>query len=741
MSSHSASLAPAPTPPAPPVGPGVSSLAMGRTQQRGERVVAVPVQGPGLAAIAGSVRAETVFAFATVGIIGIMVLPLPPLALDLLLSLSISLSLVVFLFSLHIEKPLEFSAFPSLLLVTTLLRLSLNVASTRLILLRGSEGPDAAGSVIKAFGQFVVGGNTVVGIIVFLILVIINFVVITKGAGRIAEVGARFTLDAMPGKQMAIDADLAAGLINERDAQTRRRGIEQEADFFGSMDGASKFVRGDAVAGLIITFVNIIGGFIIGIAQNHMTLASAASTYTILTVGDGLVAQIPALFTSVAAGLVTTRAATGGGLGDTVQRQLFGNRQSTAMAATVLGVMALVPGMPHFAFLVLAGALGFVAWRTPVRAPRALEGEAAAQPVPTPKGAIERAELEAALPIELLELEVGYELVPLVDLDKDGALLHRLTGIRKQLATELGVIVPPIHMHDNLRLRSGEYRILLLGTELGRGEVRVGRLLAMNPSGAPMDVAGQDVVEPAFGLPGRWINTADRQRAELLGYTVVDAATVLATHLGELLQAHAHELLGRREVQELVDLHARENQKVLEELIPGQMSLGGLLKVLKNLLKERVSIRDFRSVLEALADHASETKDTEQLTELVRQRLAKQLTARHAVNGTVPAIVLAPAVESAFRRLQSPGAGAALDPNEVQTLLRAFENATKALVHAETVPAILTAADIRRAVSTFVARHVPGMSVLSFRELDPRITVQTLGVIGAEPARAQARGM
>jgi flagellar biosynthesis protein FlhA len=681
---------------------------------------------PGPAQPGSLLSAHSGLAIATIGIVGVMVMPLPPLLLDILLALSVSLSLVVFLLSLHIERPLEFSAFPSVLLIVTLLRLALNIASTRLILLHGSEGPGAAGHVIQAFGQFGVGGNTLVGIVVFLILVVINFVVITKGAGRIAEVAARFTLDAMPGKQMAIDADLAAGLVSEREARTRRKEVEQEADFFGAMDGASKFVRGDAVAGLLITGVNIFGGLIIGVVQGGMSVSEAGTAYTSLTIGDGLVTQIPALLTSVAAGLVTTRAAAGGALGPAIKAQLFGYRWPAAVAAVALLLMALVPGMPHLAFLVLAGVMAFVAWR-------AEEARAVPSAEPRREPEDEWTELKGSLPIDLLEIEVGYEIVPLVDADKDGSLLKRIAGIRKQVAQDLGLLVPPIHMRDNLRLRPGEYRLLLFGNELGRGELRVGRLLAMNPGSGGVTIPGEKTTEPAFGLQATWISPADRERAELSGYTVVDPATVAGTHLGELLMAHAHEIIGRSELQQLLDLHGRENGKVIEELIPTQLSYAHVLRIVRNLLRERVSIRDFRTILEALAEHVGETKDAEQLTELVRQHLGKHLTSKYRTpDGSIYAFVLAPALESVFRRMQNPAAGVAVDPADLQNMLRGFEAATRSSAQVEVPPVVLTAADIRRAVSSFVTRHVPGLPVMSYRELDAKTNIRTVGIVGAE---------
>ncbi|MEM6731658.1 MAG: flagellar biosynthesis protein FlhA, partial [Myxococcota bacterium] len=665
-------------------------------------------------------RSETALAVATLGMVGVMVLPLPAFLLDVLLSVSVSLSLIVFLFSLHIERPLEFSAFPSILLLSTLMRLGLNIASTRIILLRGNEGPSAAGNVIEAFAQFVVGGNIVVGIIVFIILVVINFVVVTKGAGRIAEVSARFTLDAMPGKQMAIDADLAAGLINERDARDRRQRVEQEADFYGSMDGASKFVRGDAIAGVLITVVNIVGGLIVGMLQHDMSAVDAGASYTNLTIGDGLVSQIPSLLTSIAAGLVTTRAAAGGSLGQTVHHQLFGTRKTLQLAAMVMGAMALVPGMPHLAFLALAGGLYFASLRVPEKAEGESEEDAVETLSPTEQ---ERQEVESALPMELLELEVGFELVPLVDEARDGALLKRISGVRKQIASELGIIVPPIHVRDNLRLRPGGYRILLSGSPVGESELRVTRVLAMSSGTGPLAIPGEDVIEPAFALPARWISPADRDRAELNGYTVVDPATVAATHLGELLNSHAHQILGRRELQELLDIHSPRLGKLVDETIPGVVSAGLLLRVLRGLLYERVSIRDFRTILEALAEHGETVKDAESLIELVRQRMSKQLTAKHlGDDGAVHALLLAPGVEDVFRRMQAGGTAGMVNPQELRELMREFDAAIQKT--RASMPVVVTAADIRRAVAAFVDRNSPGIPVLSFRELEPRVELR-----------------
>ncbi|MBI4819597.1 MAG: flagellar biosynthesis protein FlhA [Deltaproteobacteria bacterium] len=685
------------------------------------------------AAISSLVEPGNAVAIVVVAILGVMLVPLPPLVLDLLLATSLGLSLLVFLLSLHIERPLEFSAFSSVLLIVTLFRLALNVASTRIILLHGSDGTDAAGRVIEAFGQLVVGGDAVVGGIVFVILIIINFVVVTKGAGRIAEVAARFTLDAMPGKQMAIDADLAAGALTREEAIERRKTVQSEADFFGSMDGASKFVRGDAIAGLLITGINIVGGFVVGVLRHEMPIEQAAKTYMVLSVGDGLVSQVPALLTSVAAGLVTTRAAAGGALGETVQKQVFGARQPAAIGAAVLGILAVVPGMPHFSFFALAASLGYLAYS--LRKAEAVPAEESETEGPE----VERMQLAASLPLDVLEVEVGYELVPLVDA-REGSLLKRIAGIRKQIAEDLGLVVPPIHVRDSLRLRPSEYRVRCSGGEIGRGDVKVGRLLAINPGDAIADVPGTKFVEPAFGLDALWIASHDRDRAELGGFTVVDPATVIATHLGEVLKSHAHELLGRREVQDLVDIHRADNAKVIEELIPSQLPLAKLVKVLKNLLAERVSIRDFRTILEALADNAAEVKDPERLTELVRQRLSRQLTQKHrSPEGELPALVLSTELESAFRRMQGSAGAGPVDSQDLSRVLSAFESASALSARGSVTPVVLTPADVRRTVATFASRHMPGVGVLSFRELDPSAVVKNLGVIGGPVSRGERR--
>ncbi|MCA9665501.1 MAG: flagellar biosynthesis protein FlhA [Myxococcales bacterium] len=680
-------------------------------------------------------------AAAMVSILAVMLLPLPPLLMDLFLSVSVCLSLLTFLVAIYLRDPLELSVFPSLVLVATLLRLSLNVASTRLILMRGSEGPEAAGSVIKAFGQFVVGGNYVVGIILFLILVVINFVVITKGAGRVAEVSARFALDGLPGKQMAIDADLGAGLINDTQAAARRSRLQDEADFHGAMDGASKFVRGDAIAGLIITAINVVAGITIGVLQHGMAIGEAGETFTILTVGDGLVSQIPGLLMSTAAGIVVTRSAGEGDLGTALVEQLGRHRRPAAIAAFFLAALALVPGMPHLTFLVIAAASGAIAYFGGGKKDGAQKGDGSSQDAGAGSLAsadgspADRESVEALLPIDLLALEIGYELVGMADGAPQGNLLGRIASIRRQFATELGIIVPPIHVRDNLSLAPDEYRLLLLGNPIGGGTVRVGRYLAMDPGGVLGPIEGEAVVEPAFGLPARWVGSAQRPAAESLGYTVVDASTVIATHLSELLRRNAHELLGRAEVQELLDIFSKTNANVVDELVPNLLSLGDVIKVLRNLLREGISIRDLRTILETLADHGAQVKDPDALTELVRQRMAKHLTARvQDADGRVHALVLDPGLEQDLRHALRAAGGemAAFDGQAIPRVLGAIERSIGNLADSPVMPVLVVSPDVRPHLSAFTARHVQGLQVYSYREIAPNAQIQTLGVVGAE---------
>jgi flagellar biosynthesis protein FlhA len=668
-----------------------------------------------------------------ISIVLMMVLPLPAMLLDGLLAISLAIAVGVFLIALFIEKPLDYSVFPSVVLVATLLRLSLNVASTRLILLHGNEGGGSAGKVIETFGRFVVGGDVIVGLIVFLILVIINFVVITKGAGRIAEVAARFTLDAMPGKQMAIDGDMNAGLITAEQARARRQEVEREADFFGAMDGASKFVHGDAIAGLIITAINLVGGLVRGV-MSGMDVSTAAETFTILSVGDALVAQIPALLISTASGVFVTRSATGLQLGHALSSQLLGSRRAVGLTAGVLALFAFIPGMPALPFLSLAGALGTVAWRSREAEKKAEEEEKAAPPPPPGKSE----EIEAALPLDIMSLEVGYELIAAVDASLGGTLLDRIGATRRQFAVDLGIILPPVRIRDNLQLEPAGYRFCLLGTEIARGSLRAGRLLAMNPTGEPLAIDGEPGEDPVFGTPALWIAPRDRDFAEAIGCTVVDHATILATHLGEVVRAHAEQLLGRSELQHLLDVFARTTPKLVEELVPSLLSLGDVLKVMRNLLREGVSIRDLRTILEGLAEGAASTKDSEQLTEMVRQKLARQLTAAYKdADGVLYAMVLEPHAEDMFRRSLreiATGTGGALDPDEVRRLGLALESAVQRQRAAGRQTLLITSPDLRRYVRAFVERRAPQVAVLSFREIDPAVTIRPVESISSRQA-------
>ena len=676
-------------------------------------------------------------AIGVVGIIMLLVLPLPTLLLDLLLTVSIALSVLILFVALFILRPLDFSAFPTVLLIITLFRLSLNVASTRLILGNGAtEGVAAAGNVIQAFGDFVVLGNYVVGIIIFLILVIINFVVVTKGAGRIAEVAARFTLDAMPGKQMAIDADLNAGIIEEAEAKERRATIQQEADFYGAMDGASKFVRGDAIAGLIITGVNIVGGLVIGVFQFGMPLNTALNTYTVLTVGDGLVAQIPALIVSMAAGIAVTKAAGEVPLSEDLKSQLLGNPRALAIAAIVILVFALIPGMPTFPLLTVALAAGSLAYYLYRSTQRASEQQVELAALEMAREAEEAPEdIEALLPIDRLGFELGYGLIPLVDAEQDGELLDRIKSIRRQIAMDLGFIVPPIHIKDNLELAPGGYSIIIKGVEVGRGEVLLDHLLAMKTGDVDEDITGIDTIEPAFGLPALWVQPELQERAQFAGYTVVDLPTVLATHLIEVIKRHAPEFLGRQETQRLVDNFAKNEPKVVEELIPNVLSLGVVQKSLQNLLRERVSIRDLHTVLETLADMGGLTKDPDLLTEYVRQNLARTITRQYQTpDGTLPLISLNQEWEDQMANaIQTTPQGSsylALDPEMAQTVIQSVEAQLERFSVLNYQPILLCSPLIRPHLKKLTERFTPNLVVLSHNEISHDVRIESLGMVG-----------
>jgi flagellar biosynthesis protein FlhA len=670
---------------------------------------------------------DIIMSLAVVGVLMIMLLPLPRFALDILLAFNITLAIVVLLVGMQVRKPLEFSVFPSVLLMVTLFRLSLNIASTRLILLHGNEGPAAAGEVIRAFGNFVVGGSYTVGLVIFVILVVINFVVVTKGAGRIAEVAARFTLDAMPGKQMSIDADLNSGLVNEAEARRRRKEVSEEADFYGAMDGASKFVRGDAIAAVIIILVNIIGGLTIGILQQGMSLASAAQNYTLLTVGEGLVAQVPALIISTAAGIVVTRAASDGNLGHEIASQVFFSPKVLGTASVILLGLGVVPGLPHVAFLLLGGLSGWLAYELNQQAQQpAVEVQAAAaKPVePTP----------SVIPLDLMEVQVGYGLIGLVDGDRGGALLDRIKGLRRQVASEMGFVVPPIHIRDNLQLRPNDYAVVLKGVELVRGEVLPGHVLAIDPGTARKGaVQGIPTKEPAFGLPALWIPEVGREQAQMAGYTVVDGSSAIATHLSEIIKRHAYELLGRQEVQALLEELGKVHPKLVEELVPALLPLGAIVRILSNLLREGVPIRDLRTILEAVADQATVSKDTDSLTEAARQALARTITKQYlSPDGILPVISLDPRLDRALvEQVTANGQGAywAVDPNVSQRLIGALKLAAERVAARGQQPIILCSPILRRHIRRLTDRVLSTVPVLAPNEIDGMATIKSAETI------------
>jgi len=674
-----------------------------------------------------SARAEGLLSLLVLGVLLLMVVPVPPFAMDLLLAANLALSVLMLLVGLALERPVEFSVFPSLLLVSTLFRLSLNIASTRLILLGGGGGTAAAGRVIEAFGRIVLGGSLVVGAVVFVILVVVNFLVITKGASRVSEVAARFTLDALPGKQMSIDADLAAGVVDDREARARRQRLEQETEFFGAMDGAGKFVRGDAVAGLVIVAVNVVGGFVAGVVRDGLSPAQAAETYTLLSVGDGLVSQLPALLVSTAAGIVVTRGA-GAGLATQVRGQLLGRPGVLHATAGVLALMALVPGVPALPFAVLATGLWGLG--------RGAQGRRPPPPAPEPPRP-ER--LQDLLALDALEVEVGHALVPLLDADRGGELPSRVTALRRQVVGDLGVVLPAVHLRDSLRLDPNEYAVRVRGNEVARATAYADRLMVLEPRGSAPEVAGIAAREPAFGLPCVWIAPAGRVAAEAAGLTVVEPAAVVTTHLSELVRRHAWELVGRQEVQELVAACAREHPKLVEDTIPALVSLGDVVRVVRGLLRERVPVRDLRTVLEAVADAAVRSKDPVWLTEQARLRLSRTITSRSAgPSGAVRALSLDRGTEDALRASLGTSDGEpslAPDVSTARELVSQLQARASALA-VEGLPAVLLAPpDLRRPLFDLLGRFVPDLSVVSARELVSGTAVEPAGTLTAEPAR------
>jgi len=676
-------------------------------------------------------HSDIAIAVAVIAILVFMVIPLPPMLLDLLISFNITFALIILLASMYTLRPLELSTFPSILLLVTLFRLSLNVASTRIILIHGNEGAMAAGKVIQAFGSFVVGGNYLVGIIVFIILVVINFMVITKGAGRIAEVAARFTLDAMPGKQMSIDADLNAGLINEQQAKSRREEIAKESEYYGAMDGANKFVRGDAIAGIIITMANIIGGLTIGVFQNKMSFADAAQTYTLLTIGDGLVTQIPALIVSTSAGIIVSRAGAESNLGAEITSQILYQPRAIGITAVVLFGFGIIPGLPLIPFWVLASLAGGLTLLIHRATRQRLQAEQDAGDREQKAAPVEH--LNSLPLLDTLAIEVGYGLIPLVDAEQDGELLERIKSIRHQVAYEIGIIVPPVHIQDNMQLKAGEYSILVKGNEVARGELMTNYCLAMNPGGVDEEIDGIPTHEPTYGLPALWIKENAKENALAKGYTVVDLATVMTTHLSDIVKRHGPEFLGRQEVQLLLDNLKGSHPKVVEELVPNYLSLGGVVKVLQNLLKEQVPIRDLLLILETLADWAPATKDLDRLTEHVRHALARTISKMHLTgDGILPVLTLDESVESAIVgaiQQTEQGSHFALDPNTAQkivnNLARVLENSSSLNYQ----PVIVCSAHIRGHFRKLIDQFLPNIAVLSYDEILSNVEIQSLGTL------------
>jgi flagellar biosynthesis protein FlhA len=672
---------------------------------------------------------------ALVGILAILIFPLPTPILDVCIALNITISLIILFTSLYIDRPLMFSSFPAILLVTTLFRLAMNVASTRLILLNGASGMDAAGHVIQAFGQFVVGGNYIIGVVMFICINLVNLKVLTKGSSRIAEVAARFTLDAMPGKQMAIDSDLNIGLINDKEARVRRKELTMEAEFYGAMDGAAKFVAGDAVAALFLVGINVVGGLLIGIVQHGMDWKDAAQTYTILTIGEGLVAQLPSIIISAASGLIVARAASGDDLGSEVLSQLGQSARPLFLTSAVAFAMAILPGLPFLPFVMLGagtGVIGFMKRKAALdlrEKQQSEESQKTAENTGPKPGSTE--EVTGLLSMDTLELEVGFELVQIVE---GGDLVERIRSIRRQFALDYGFIVPPIHIRDNVRIKSTEYRFMLRGTVIGSGALKPHHLLAMDPGNVATPVPGTPTKEPAFGLDALWISEGEKERAQFAGYTVVDLSTVITTHITELVRAHMHELLGRQEVQHLVDNLSKSAPKVVEELIPNVMNLGNLQQVLALLLREQVSVRDLRSILETCADWAPSVKSPERLAEFVRRKFSRAITSKYTTpDGVLPLVSLTPALERTISEaLQQTDEGSflALEPGTAQIIINKLASSAEKFGEIGQTPVLLAPGHLRPAVFNFVNRFAPGYAVVSHHEVAANTRVQSLGVLG-----------
>lgn len=666
--------------------------------------------------------------------LSMMILPLPAIALDVLFSFNIALSILVLLIGLQTQKTLDFIAFPTVLLVTTMMRLSLNVASTRLVLNEGHTGPDAAGKVIEAFGHFLIGGNYAVGIVVFVILTIINFMVVTKGAGRIAEVGARFTLDAMPGKQMAIDADLNAGLIGEDEARERRADISQESEFYGAMDGASKYVRGDAVAGILVIVINILGGLIVGMAQHDLSFADSVKNYTLLAIGDGLVAQIPSLVISVSAGVVVSRVANNDDIGGQIITQLFSNPKVMYTTAAIVASMGAIPGMPNFAFLTLAIIIAGIAYFVGQQQKKVEEAPIEEDEI-LPATSEDEASWDDVVPVDIVGLEVGYRLIPLVDKGQDGDLLKRIKGLRKKFAQEIGFLAPTVHIRDNLELKPSAYRITLKGVEIAQGESHYDQLLAINPGGVTESLPGTQTTDPAFGLPAVWITEEMRDQAQTVGYTVVDASTVIATHLNHIISMHAAELLGREEVQTLLDHIGQDSPKMIEELTPKLLPLAIIQKVLQNLLSEGVHIRDMRTIIETLSEHANQSQDATELTSLVRIKLGRAIVQQLFPTGDEISVL---ALDNNLEQLllqatqNNNNNGTSIEPSLAESLSSQAEAASMQQEQMGVSPVLLVPAPLREALSKFLRRAIPRLRVISHEELPDSKTIRVTNLIGGQ---------
>ena len=678
-------------------------------------------------------KGDVALALGIVAILAVLILPLPTWLLDISLALSLTFSVLILMTVLFIERPLDLSSFPSILLISTMIRLSLNLASTRLILANGHEGKDAAGHVIEAFGSFVMQDNFVIGVIVFSILVLVNFVVITKGAGRIAEVAARFSLDAMPGKQMAIDADLSAGIINESEAKTRRLALEQESGFFGAMDGASKFVRGDAIAGLLIVFINIIGGIVVGVAQKDLGFSEAAGAYTYLTIGDGLVTQVPALIVSVAAGLLVSKAGVKGSTDKAIFAQLSNHPQALILSAVLMTVLAVLPGIPAFPFMLMASTAGFFAYSVREVRKKELATKAETERVEQAKIPVAEEPISRALAIDTLRIELGYGLLPLVNNPEKGKLTEQIKGLRRQLAEDMGFILPSVRIQDNLQLPATTYVVRIKEIEAGKGEIRPDMLLCMNPSGNKIDLPGENTREPTFGLPAMWISHDSREEANFKGYTVVDPSTVVTTHITEIIKDNMSDLLSYAETQKLLDELPKSHQKLIADVLPAKISLTGLQRVLQNLVSERVSIRDLPTVLEGVAEATGFTNNITLITEHVRARLSRQICDQYTNKaGVMPLVTMSADWEQAFAEAltgQGDDKQLAMPPSKLQEFIQSVRNTYEDLAMKGEAPALLTSPGIRPYVRSIIERFRPQTIVISQNEIHPRAKIQTLAQI------------